>query len=260
MIREERLAKITEYINACRYARIDDLVDYIGVSKPTIRRDLTELCNRGKINFVRGGATSVSEPEKNGSGSTFDPTETNSSNVLARQRIAAEAAKLVQPGDKIFLCAGRTTREMAKHLKDMRHISVVTNDFIIAAELYRCENIGVMMAGGEVKDNRGVPSTCGFASEDFISKLRVNAAFLSCDSVDVHSGCYILNPGEVGLMRGVLANASRHIVMADHDKFSSNAFVSICKMDEIDVLVTDVGLSEDLRELLAKTNVKTLYA
>ena len=66
MIKEERLVKIEEYVNACQFASIDALVDYIGVSKPTIRRDLNELFSRGKVNFVRGGASSIEPRPKAG--------------------------------------------------------------------------------------------------------------------------------------------------------------------------------------------------
>lgn len=261
MIKEERLVKIEEYINSCRFASIDALVAYVGVSKPTIRRDLNELYSRGKIHFVRGGATSIAGSQTEKSATSFETgVPASSGALLAKQRIAAEAAKLIQPGDTIFLCAGRTTREMVKHLREMRELKVVTNDFFIAGELYRCEGVSVMIAGGEVRAVYGMPFSCGYAAEDFINKLRVNTVFLSCDSVDAQTGCYISSPHEVGLMRGVLAAASKHVVMADHEKFSQSAFVSICSINDIDVLISDTDLSPEIRALLAKTSIQTIYA
>ena len=259
MIKEERLVKIEEYVNACQFASIDALVDYIGVSKPTIRRDLNELFSRGKVNFVRGGASSI-EPRPEKPALPFElPSADVGPAMLLKQRIAAEAAKLVKPGDTIFLCAGRTTREMVKHLRQMHHLKVVTNDFFIASELYACEGISVMISGGELRGAFGVPFTCGYAAEDFISKLRVNTVFLSCDSVDAQTGCYISSPHEVGMMREILAAANKHVVLASHEKFAQNAFVSICSIDDIDVLITDSDAPEDVRALLSKSGVNTVY-
>lgn len=259
MIKEERLVKIEEYVNACHFASIDALVDYIGVSKPTIRRDLNELFSRGKVNFVRGGASSI-EPHPKKPGLAFEASNADGgSAMLHKQRIAAEAAKLVKPDDTIFLCAGRTTREMVKHLRQMHHLKVVTNDFYIANELYTCESISVMITGGEVRGVFGMPFTCGYAAEDFISKLRVNTVFFSCDSVDVQTGCYISSPHEVGTMRGILVAAAKHVLLASHEKFSRNAFVSICPIDDIDVLITDSDIPEDERALLNKSGINTVY-
>lgn len=260
MIKEERLDNIEKFITAQHYASVDALAANFGKSHPTIRRDLNELAAMGRIKLIRGGAMRLDAPAPAEAVSPSMSVVRQDDDLYSeeRHRVAAAAVEQINPLDTIFLCSGRTTREMSSMIKAITPLKVVTNDLYIANELFLCPDINVMLCGGNVKTNRSTPYCCGYAAEDFVRSLRIDKLFLSCDSVKTNSGCYIYNSDEIGLMRAVLNISTKHIVMATHEKFDIDAFVSICRMEDIDILISDTGLSDENRMHLATQNLQLL--
>lgn len=260
MIKEERLDSIEKFICNQQYVSVDTLVSVFGKSRPTIRRNLNELSAMGRIKLVRGGAVRL-EPAARAESAAKEVAILRGDGgdyAEERHRVAEAAVGQVKPSDTIFLCSGRTTREMSSMLKDITPLKVVTNDLFIANDLFMCPNISVMLCGGNVKVNRSTPYCCGYAAEDFVSGLRIDKLFLGCDSVKTSSGCYIYNSDEVGLMRAVIHISTKHIVLATHEKFDQDAFVSICRMEDIDTLISDTGLSDEIQMQLSMQNLKLL--
>lgn len=258
MLREERLANIVKFIDSHRFASLDTLVELLGKSCPTVRRDLNELASQGRIKLVRGGAMSVIN-ESVVYAEPFGINRADDSDIsMARQRVAAAAVEQIAPGDSIFLCSGRTTREMSGLLKNLAPLKVVTNDFHIANDLFLCPGISVMICGGDVISNRMVPCTSGYVAEDFVNTLQIDKLFLSCDSFKINSGCYIANPSEIGMMRSAIKVSSTCIVMATHEKFNQNGFVSVCGIDDIDLIISDNGLSTEIRSYLKNVDLKLI--
>ena len=95
-------------------ATVRQLAERLEVSERTVRRDLEYLENQGCLQRVYGGAvlkTSLgSEPEYN----SRSKDHADEKNV-----IAAAAARLVEPGDSIFLGVGTTVQAMAQYLKNI---------------------------------------------------------------------------------------------------------------------------------------------
>lgn len=59
MLKQERLNKIISVVDNQEIAIVSDLAKMVGVSKMTIRRDLNELDQTGKLLRVHGGAQSI---------------------------------------------------------------------------------------------------------------------------------------------------------------------------------------------------------
>src|SRR4051795_8488912 len=60
MLARQRQERILEQIQLTGGARVSDLVELLGVSDMTIRRDISALARRGLVARVHGGATAVS--------------------------------------------------------------------------------------------------------------------------------------------------------------------------------------------------------
>ena len=254
MIQEERLGKITDFVTAHQYANIEELVQLTGVSKATIRRDLIELEEKGKVCFVRGGVSSVGKKILHESVYHVKETE----NMLEKQRIGERAGKLVNAGDTIFISAGTTCRTMVPTIRTIPNLNVVTNDLMVAVDMADCVTADVVVTGGQLR--KQYYTLRGFAAEDQVRGMKLDTAFMSCDAVDVFQGCYIANADEVGLLRQLIASSNRVVLLADHTKFSSSAFVSVCDLDAVDVLITDTGLSRELADALSKQEIELILA
>ena len=127
MIKQERHARICEYLDKHQFASINTLMEQIGASKSTVRRDLMELQEEKKIAFVRGGAASTNQQFVQES-----PYHVKqSTNTAEKERIGAAAAQLVQTGETIFLASGTTTRAVLPGLSEVDFLNLVTNDLPI---------------------------------------------------------------------------------------------------------------------------------
>ncbi len=96
MIKEERLQRILEIIMKDGYATAVDLARAFGVSEITVRRDLSELSDRGFVQRAHGGALMI----------TLVSPEPPIIQRLLREKeckeaIAGAAAALIQEGDSI---------------------------------------------------------------------------------------------------------------------------------------------------------------
>ena len=121
MLTEDRYEYILENINRNNSVKLKDLVDILGTSESTVRRDLDELEARGFLKRVRGGAISSSNFTQDISINTRKHENTDSKIALGRY-----CASLVEDGDCLYLDAGTTTNEIIPFLKG-KDIVVVTN-------------------------------------------------------------------------------------------------------------------------------------
>lgn len=254
MIRDERLARITEYIQNRHFASVDELMNVLGVSKATIRRDLTVLNEAGAITLTRGGAVCneedrVPEPAYN---------EKRSTNAIEKIRLGEAASKLIKNDQAIILDAGTSTRAMVPFMKDLTGINLVTNDIAIAADLTSYPGINVTVTGGQLRPD--FFTLRGYGAEEQIRNMRADIAFIGFDAIDINSGCYITNIDEVALKKRIISVADRVVALCDHTKFHSTAFVLVCQMSEIHVVVTDQEVDPLIVEALKQQDIEVIIA
>lgn len=254
MIKQERHARICEYLDKHQFASINTLMEQIGASKSTVRRDLMELQDEKKIAFVRGGAASTNQQFVQES-----PYHVKqSTNTAEKERIGAAAAQLVQTGETIFLASGTTTHAVLPGLSEVDFLNLVTNDLQIAMDAAEMENIALTMTGGSVRP--GYYALRGVLAEDSMRVMKTGTAFVSCDAIDIQTGCYIANADEVGLLRQVVESTSYLVLLADHSKFFSGSFLSFCPIERVDLIISDTGLPADLCDEIRKKNIKLILA
>lgn len=238
MIKDERLAKMVEYIEKNTYVNIHQLVAEFSVSKATIRRDLETLAANGEIQLTHGGAKHIRETERE-----LPYDEKRKTNSDEKSRIGKAACDLIQEGDTVIIDTGTTTREMVKYLLSRQHIHVITNDVLIAAELAANTGIDITLTGGSIR--KGYFTLCGYYAENFIKQLHADILFLSLDSIDSVFGGAILNMDEVATKQRMIKAAARIVSLCDHTKYESKALLKVCELSEIDLYITGHELSEE---------------
>ena len=254
MIRDERFARILSYVNEKQYASVDELVQLLGVSKATVRRDLSMLCSTEQLVSSWGGVraqvtTEKSEPVYN---------EKKISHVAEKRRIGEAAAKLIRPGMSVILDAGTTTQAIVPYIKGIRNLNIATNDLMIAVDLAVLENINVMVTGGQIRSN--YYTLRGFSAEDMVKNIRADIAFLGFDMIDVNAGFFITNTDEVALKRCMIESAKKVVAVCDHTKFHGNAFVSVCPVERVNVVISDRNAPVDAVKQLVKAQVEVVLA
>lgn len=239
MIKDERLAKMLEYIEKNKYVNIHQLVAEFSVSKATIRRDLEILAANGEIQLTHGGAKNKKDAERE-----LPYDEKRKINSDEKSRIGKAACDLIQEGHTVIIDTGTTTREMIKYLLSRQHIHVITNDVLIAAELAANTEIDITLTGGSIR--KGYYTLCGYYAENFIKQLHADILFLSLDSIDSEFGGAILNIDEVATKQRMITAAGRIVSLCDHTKYESKALLKVCELSEIDLCITGHELPQEI--------------
>lgn len=246
MLADERYVEILELLKGRTILRTQDIIEHLGVSRETVRRDLKRLEEQGLVRRVYGGVTSVrralDEP----------PYATRESSQADEKRaIGMAAAELVSDGEVVILDGGTTVMEVARQLHRVANLTVLTNSLRAAYELTPNPSISVYVLGGRVR--QGDVSTSGYLAESGLRDFHVDKAIIGAGGVSPDEGVTDYYEPEARLRRLMTERASQVIVVADHTKMGAVAFVNCCDAKSIDVCVTSWRADEQIvRELRGK--------
>ena len=249
----ERQKRIMELLASEGAVSVSRLSVDLSVTEETVRRDLEKLEKQGSLKRTHGGAVPADE------NNTYEASleKRKSTNIEIKQRIAKLAAKEVKEGDTIFLDASTTTFFMAKELKTMRNITVITNSLRVIVELDNVEYIKVISVGGVLSNNQ---SFVGTLAENSIAKNYVaSKIFFSSKGITADVGILESNEQECGIKQKMLKNSKYRYFLCDNSKIGGVGFVKLAQLDEIDCLITDCEPDTELTERFEELEVKVIY-
>lgn len=252
VLASQRQDRILAEVRAHGAVRVADLVEQLDVSEMTVRRDITELDRAGLVRRVHGGAVA---PDGAGRPTDEPGFEAKSSwSTDEKEAIAALAAATVEPGQAIALSAGTTTHLLARRIAAdpaLRPLTVVTNSLPVAGTLHRATAgagaLDVILTGGSRTPSDAL---VGPVADTALATLRVDRLFLGVHGLD-ESGLMTPNLAEAATDRALLHCAAAVTVLADHTKWGVVGLARIAALEEVDVLVSDAGLPEPARAVLA---------
>lgn len=245
---KQRQAQIAELVSNNGEASVDALVALFGVSAETIRRDLGQLAEVGVIQKVHGGARRSRLFEEG----TFE--ERMAENAPAKKEIARKLAHLVEPGDTLFVDTGSTTLACAQELAAIPDLTVITNSVRVARTLGAGKSGSVYLLGGEYRADNA--QTVGPAAIEQIRDYQADYAIITVAALDAGVGAMDSLDEEAHVARAMIDCARQLIVVADATKFERKAAYRICRLDEIDMLVTDQWPGPAFRSALEGASVE----
>ncbi|WP_353807702.1 DeoR/GlpR family DNA-binding transcription regulator [Agromyces sp. SYSU T00194] len=251
MLVAERRSRIVAAVRRRGAATIADLAAELDVSAMTIRRDLDVLAADGAIEKVRGGATA------HGVGADASRGfEDRTHRMLAEKRaIAARAAELVEPGMAVGLSGGTTTWVLAQELRRVPDLTIVTNSLPVADLFRRPDRADepytqtVVLTGGVRTPSDALVGPVAVRS---LEHLHCDVVFLTVYGVDLQAGLTTTNLLEAETDRALAAAGREAVVLADHAKWGVVGLTTIMDLNEIDRLVTDDGLPDEARGVIAE--------
>lgn len=254
MIAAERRANLLQELNKNEYIQVAELARKLNISNATIRRDLTLMEKEGLCVRKRGGAI------RSVQGVTLElPYNVKQNKHIAeKKRIAEAASSLIQDGNTLILDAGSTTYALACLLTYKKRITVVTNDLQIAVKLAANPNISLMCTGGLARAN--VFSLQGSQVESFFNNIHVDKTFLGADAIHADGSLANVNIEEVSIKRAMICAAKQVVLVVDSSKFEKTGFAKVGQLSEIDIIITDSGISRSALDLLGSLNIKTIIA
>lgn len=250
MLVAERYEKIVEWVDAQGSMRVTELSERCGVTEETIRRDLDKLEQAGRLRRSHGGAVSVKYKEEGQAEIPYP--ERAITHAEEKRRIAEEAIKMVQPGDRIALDASTTAWYMAVGLPNIQ-LTVLTNSIKVAAELSSKEQIRVIATGGQLASKS--LSFVGPLAERSLDAYHVDKVFLSCKGVHLTKGISESNELQALVKQKMISIADEVILLADSSKFDIQAFTRVAELSSVTQVITDVGLNEELVSALNEQSI-----
>lgn len=245
MLARQRQAFILERVREDGAVRVADLVRELGVSDMTVRRDLEILDERGLLEKVHGGATSIA------GSAMFEPGFAAKSSMQQAEKdaIADAAVGLAEPGMAVAVSAGTTTYALAQRLAAVPGITVVTNSIRVADVLHAVGRADqtIILTGGVRTPSEALAGPFAVAA---LRTIHVDVVFIGVHGMDPHSGFTCPNLLEADTDRALIEAGRRLVVVADHSKWGVIGISSIARLDQADVLITDAGLAPDAREIL----------
>lgn len=230
MLKEERQAYILHQINLHNKVLSSHMSEQIHVSEDTIRRDLQELALEGKITKVHGGALS------NSFHVTFASREVYS--VEEKRAVALKAARLIEDGMFILTSGGTTIIELARMLpKDLR-ATFITPSLAAAFEYSNHPRIEVVMIGDKIAKNSKI--AIGAEAIRKIRQIKADICFLGVNAIDIRDGLTDNDWDVVEIKKAMIETSKKVIALTISEKVNSSEQLTICEVDKIDVLVTEL--------------------
>lgn len=243
MLATQRQERILAVVSQKGGARVSDLVDLLKVSDMTVRRDIDVLVARGLADKVHGGVMALAGR------STEEPgfLAKSARQTAEKQAIARAAARLVEPGAAVAISAGTTTYQVARELRSVAELTVVTNSVPVAQLLHdeRRADLTLILVGGERTPSDAL---VGPVAVRALRELHVDWLFLGVHGIDAHAGLTTPNLIEADTDRALIDCARRLVVTADSTKWGVVGLSTITPLDAVDVLVTDDSLTRSARD------------
>ncbi|SCX71518.1 DeoR/GlpR family DNA-binding transcription regulator [Variovorax sp. EL159] len=185
------------------------LSEALGLSEDTIRRDLREMAAEGLLQRVHGGAL---------------PLAPAGADFASRQQLASDekvligraAARLVRPGQVVFVDGGTTAVQMARHLPRTLQATVVTHSPSVAVELAAHTQLEVVLIGGRLFKHSVV--AVGAAAMAAIARIHADTYFMGVTGVHAEAGLTTGDLEEAEIKRALMASAAETVVLASSEK------------------------------------------
>ena len=235
MIAAQRRNVIIETIERDGAVSISALSEKLTTSAVTIRRDLDQLAEEGRLTRTHGGAVAFSSSRE----STY--AEKLEQALAEKTAIARAAAKHVRGGDVVALGPGTTTELLAKELSSHSGLRVVTNSLLVAEALVASPDNEVIVVGGILRHS--IRAFVGGGTVSQLLELRADTVFLSGNGLAADFGLSTPAFPVADTDRAMARGAGRVTALVDHTKVGLRSSVLTVPTEAINHLITD-GKSE----------------
>lgn len=231
---------------------VEGLAKAFGVTLQTIRRDLTDLAEAGRLERVHGGAVLPS-------GTTNIEYEERRSLQSDAKRAIAKACAAEIPGNvSLFLNIGTSTEAVALELIHHENLMLVTNNMNVANTLVSNTGCDIIMTGGQLRRADG--GLVGKLAAETICQFKFDLAVIGCSALDRDGDLLDFDIQEVSVSQAILRQSRKTFLVADQTKLSRSAPARIASLADIDTFFTDRPLPADLASACAAWGTQVVVA
>jgi DeoR/GlpR family transcriptional regulator of sugar metabolism len=174
--------------------------------------------------------------------------------VQEKSRIGQAAAALVLDGDAIFLDSSSTALAIVQHLKNHRHLTIITNSLVIAQELQDTPGIRVVMSGGTFQ--RETASLIGVDGLELLRKFNIQKGFFGAHGLNLPEGLTDVSADEAEVKRTLVQMCRQTITVLDATKWGRVGLASFARPEQIQTVITDAHAPADLMAQVQATGIE----
>ena len=247
---EERLDQIGALLHEQGRVSVVDLSERFGVSAVTIRNDLGTLEQQGRLVRTHGGAMAL--PDLGIELPAFALRK--ELHLPQKEKIGQAAAALVRDGDSIALDASTTAWQIARHLKDRRELTIVTNGLFVALEFLDSPGVTVVMPGGTLRVASA--SLIGDQGACILERYHVQKGFFGAGGFTLEEGLTDTNQYEVELKQRMVERSKKVIAIVDSSKWGQVTFAALASVAQLDRVITDDSAPPEMIAALRERSIE----
>jgi DeoR/GlpR family transcriptional regulator of sugar metabolism len=246
----ERQERIAELLRHKGEVKISELSGSFQVAEMTIRRDLERLEQLGMVRRTFGGAIAAYQHD-------IALTERSGTRTEEKARIGRAAAKLIQPGEAVFIDAGSTTLQLAKYWPEAKDATAVTHALHVALELMG-KRVPTLVVGGLLRE--ATSSLVGPIAEETLGKMAFDRVFIGAAGFTLEHGFSNSNVFEAEVKRAAIARAKDVTALIDHSKFGRQSLASFADLTRVTRIITDRLPDQEVQEACARHGIELMIA
>lgn len=227
-MKQQRQRTILALIDSQQSLATNALAAKLGVSIETVRRDIRELHQQGKIIRQHGKVKGLADDNSDNGLSFVDRFRRHARN---KKDVVTQVLSQIKPEMCIALDASSTCWYLSKQLPDIP-ITVITNSFRICCELEKKENITLICTGGMLVRKY----SSFFINSDAISTIKskqIDLFIFSCDSIDNLGNIWDTNNGNAKFKKYVFGWAKNKVLLIDKSKIGSRGELNLFNLNEV---------------------------
>jgi len=248
MLKKERQSFILRQVNLHNKVLSSDLSQEMKVSEDTIRRDLNELSEDGKVIKVHGGALSKSFHLSLKFNNVYSLDE--------KKTIAHKASQLIKDGMFVMTTGGTTIIELAKALPPELTATFITVSLPVAYEYIHHPNIEVIFIGDKISKSAQI--SIGGEAISKIRQIKTDICFLGTNAIDISNGLTDSDWEVVQVKKAMIESSEKVVSLTISEKLNTSQRIKICEINDIDVLITELDNRHDIMKPYHNAGIEIL--
>ncbi|MCT8560454.1 HTH-type transcriptional regulator UlaR [Glaesserella parasuis] len=223
-----------------------EIIELLGISPATARRDINKLSEQGRLHKVRNGAEAISVG--------FIPSNREIKNNDEKQRIAEAASKLCKEGDSVVLTCGSTMSMLGSRLCGQR-LQIITNYLPLANHLIDHNHDDVVILGGQYNKNKAI--TLSISGNEM--SYAANIMFTSGKGFTLE-GLYKTDMIIAHSENQMSSKAQKYVVLLDSIKLGKRVGMLLSELSKIDILITGSEADPEIIKQLREKGLEVILA
>lgn len=249
MLKDERHQHILDELNIRNRILLTDIALQLDVSEDTIRRDLKELHDDGKLKKVHGGAIAKS----------FNPFSFHEEEIYDRANkvvIAEKALTLLKDGQANIITGGTTNLELISLIPKNLSCTFFTPSLHAAMQLSQFPNIDTILIGGKISPDAMVAT--GGEALNLLSRLHVDLCFLGTGHLDAAFGLSEFDWEIVELKQAIIRASRKVVSLTLSAKINSIQRYKVSDLNSIHTLITELNPADKKLEKFVKLGLEVM--